>query len=188
MCAECLTSSWRLTEMLHTLQCQFTAQCCPTHITLCYVNGTTTHLTCWPFLWPTCDWMLQTLQYRFAAQHSHDYITFFTPTTKHVSLAEFPRLCCNASCSSGFLIFRVSMFSAIFLFSFCCFWSFHLKSDIHFMCPIYFSLFITAKFSGEWVSSIWLIIHLFLLRLNTLDIDVGAFVKANFVKNQKNRK
>ena len=77
MCAECLTSSWRLTEMLHTLQCQFTAQCSPTYITLCYVNGTTTHLTCWPFLWPTCDWMLQTLQYQFAAQHSHDYITLF---------------------------------------------------------------------------------------------------------------
>ena len=132
-------------------------------------------------MWATCDWMLQTLQYQFAAQHSHGYITFITWTTK--PLAEFPRLCCNASSSSELLIFRVSMFSAIFLFSFC--WSLHLKSDIHFICQIYFSLLITAKLSGEWVSLIWLTILVFLLRLHTLDIGVGAFVIANFVE-QKN--
>jgi hypothetical protein len=56
--------------MLHTLQSQFTAQCSPTHIILCYVHFTTTHITCWPFLRATCDWMLQTLQYQFAAQQS----------------------------------------------------------------------------------------------------------------------
>jgi len=75
MCAECLTSSWGLTEMLHTLQCQFTAQCSPTYTTLCYINDTTTRPTCWASLRTTFDWMLQALQCHFAAHCSPNYIT-----------------------------------------------------------------------------------------------------------------
>jgi len=44
--------------MLHTLERQFTAQCSPTYITLCYVNDTMTRPTCWATLWGTCDRML----------------------------------------------------------------------------------------------------------------------------------
>jgi hypothetical protein len=129
MCAEYLTSSWRLTELLHTLQ--FTAQWSPTYITLCYLD-TTALPTCWAFLWVTCDWMLQTLQWHFAAQCSPNYINLrylnntSTNPTCRVSLWRMTRksklsshqFVCHASPSSGFLTFRLSVLSAVFLF--CC--------------------------------------------------------------------
>jgi hypothetical protein len=130
MCAEYLTSYWRLTEMLHTLQCQFTAQCSPTYITLCYLNDTTTLLTCWASLWVTCDWMLQTPQWHFAAQCSPNYINlrYLNNTSTHptcrVSLWRLTRKAklyshqfgCHASSLSGFLTFCLSMLIAVFLF------------------------------------------------------------------------
>ena len=87
----CLTSSWRLTEMLHTLQCQFSAQCSPTHITLPCVHDTTR---------PICR------------------VSLWRRTRKAKLLSH--RLGCHASSSSGFLIFRLSMLSAVFLLFCCC--------------------------------------------------------------------
>jgi hypothetical protein len=139
MCAECLASSWRLTAMLHTLQCQFTTQCNPTYINLRYVNDTTTRPTCWASLWATCGWMLQTLQCHFAAQCSPNYITLHyvndtttCPTcrvsswrlTRKAKLSS-PRTHLEQrlnpdSSSSGFLKFRLSILSAVFIFFCCC--------------------------------------------------------------------
>ena len=118
MCAEYVTSSWRLTEMLHTLR-QFTAQCNPTYITLCYVNDTMTRPTSSAAMWATCDRMLQTPQCHFAAQCSTNCITlhYINDTThgrKHT------RLGCHASSWSGFLIFCPSMLCVVFLFFRCC--------------------------------------------------------------------
>ena len=129
----CLTSSWTLTEMLHTLQCQYSAQCSPTYIALCYVNDTTTHPTCWAPLWATCEWMLQTLQSHFTAHCSPTYITlpYVHDTTcptcwvsywrlTHKAKLSSNQLGCHASSLSGFLIFCLSMLSAVFLFFCCC--------------------------------------------------------------------
>ena len=139
MRAECLTSSWRLTEMLHTLQLHFAAQCSPNYITLFSVNNTMTCPTCWSSLWATCDWMLQTLQCHLAAQCSPNYITLLyvkDTTTSSTCWVSSWRLTRKAklsslqtrleerlnpdSSSSGFLTFHLSMLSAVFLFFCCC--------------------------------------------------------------------
>jgi len=88
--------------MLHTLQCQFAAQCSPTYITLCYVNDTMAHPTCWASLWATCDWMLQTLQCHFTAQCSPNYITlhYVNDATCPTCRVSSWRLTCKAKLSS----------------------------------------------------------------------------------------
>jgi hypothetical protein len=126
--------------------------------------------------------MLQTLQYQFSAQCSPNNINVNDTTcpTWRVSfwwLARKPklsshRLGCQASSTSVFLTFRLSMLSAVFVF-FCWCLSpeirlFHLQSDVRFTCPNYFSLLITAKVSGEWS------LMLSSLASNTFDIGVGV--------------
>jgi hypothetical protein len=95
------------------------------------------------------------------------------------------RLGCQANSSSGILTFRLSMLCAVFLY-FCCYVSpeirsFHLQSDVRFMCLDYFRLLITAKVSGERS------LILSSLASNTFDKGVGVCVKGNFVDEQGNR-
>ena len=129
MCAECLTSSWGLTEMLHTLQCQFTAQCSPTYTTLLHKRH------------HDASYLLSLLENNFwlnvtdfAAHCSPNYITLryvndtTTCPTCRVSSWKLTRKGKSSSprtrleqtlnpgsCNSGFLTFRLSMLSAVFL-------------------------------------------------------------------------
>jgi hypothetical protein len=180
-----LKTHWNVTY----IKCQFTAQCSPTYIILCYVNDTTTRRTCWPSLWVTWHWMLQTLQCHFAAQCNPNYISFRyvnDTTTRPTCRVSLWRLTRKAKLSSpwtrlqqrlnpespstGFPIFLLPILSAVFLFFCCCCLSVQ-KLDLstwswlRFMCPDYFSSLITTKVSGEWVGLIYLTDHAFVLCL-----------------------
>jgi len=143
MCAEYLTSSWGLTEMLQTLR-PITAQCSPNYITLCYVNDTMTLTTCWA----PCDRMWQTLQCHFAAQCSTNCITHVNDTTHG---RYHTRLGCHTSSWSGFLIFRPYMLCAVFLF--CCCLSVQ-KLDLS--TEVWFAFYVSEQFQFAWYGySFW---------------------------------